>query len=173
MKFYSAEPGNKEFPIRAGSLPIFAKHYWEIRDFSKSTLEPPLGSGPYKVTDFEAGRYVVQERVKDYWGKDLPVNKGQDNFDVRRTTYYQDGDVIKLAIKSGDIDYNEERSSSGWAQDYDVPAVKKGWLKKESIPHKRPQGIQGYFLNTRRDLFKNPKIREALGYLYDLSLIHI
>ncbi|MFD2204491.1 extracellular solute-binding protein [Kiloniella antarctica] len=169
VKFYSAEPGNKEFPIRAGSLPIFAKHYWETRDFSKSTLEPPLGSGPYKVTDFEAGRYIVQERVKDYWGKDLPVNKGQDNFDVLRTTYYQDGDIIKLAIKSGDIDYNEERSSSGWAQDYNVPAVKKGWLKKESIPHKRPQGIQGYFLNTRRDLFKNPKVREALGYLYDFE----
>ncbi len=169
VKFYSAEPGNKEFPIRAGSLPIFAKHYWETRDFSKSTLEPPLGSGPYKVTDFEAGRYVVQERVKDYWGKDLPVNKGQDNFDALRTTYYHDSDVIKLAIKSGEIDYRNERSSSAWAQDYDVPAITKGWLKKESIPHKRPQGIQGYFLNTRRDIFKDPKVREALGYAYDFE----
>ncbi|WP_419903570.1 extracellular solute-binding protein [Kiloniella sp.] len=169
VKFYSAEPGNKEFPIRAGSLPIFAKHYWETRDFSKSTLEPPLGSGPYKVTDFEAGRYVVQERVKDYWGKDLPVNRGQDNFDTLRTTYYHDSDVIKLAIKSGEIDYRNERSSSAWAQDYDVPAIKKGWLKKESIPHQRPQGIQGFFYNTRRDLFKDPRVREAIGYVYDFE----
>ncbi|KLN62428.1 hypothetical protein WH96_02690 [Kiloniella spongiae] len=169
VKFTSGEPGNREFPIRAGSLPIFAKHYWENKDFSKSTLEPPLGSGPYKVTDFEAGRYVVQERVKDYWGKDLPVNKGQDNFDKIKTTYYHDDDVIKLAIKSGEIDYRNERSSSAWAQDYDVPAINKGWLKKESIPHKRPQGIQGFFYNTRRDIFKDPKVRKAIGYVYDFE----
>ncbi|WP_020590862.1 extracellular solute-binding protein [Kiloniella laminariae] len=169
VRFYSAEIGNREFPITAGSLPILAKHYWESRDFAKSTLEPPLQSGPYRIKDFEAGRYVIQERVKDYWGKDLPVNRGQDNFDSIRTTYYQDDDVIKLAIKSGEIDYRNERSSSAWAQDYDVPAIAKGWLKKESIPHKRPQGIQGFFLNTRREIFKDPKVREALGYVYDFE----
>ncbi len=169
IKFYSSEVENREFPIIAGGLPIFAEHYWKDRDFAKTTLEPPLSSGPYKVVDFEAGRYVIQERVKDYWGKDLPVKKGQDNFDLRRTTYYRDDDVIKLAIKSGEIDYHEERSSSAWAEDYDVPAITKGWLNKESIPHKRPQGLQGFYLNTRRGIFKDPKVREALGYAYDFE----
>ncbi len=169
VRFRFSEKNNRELPIIVGQIPVLPKHYWASRDFSKTTLKPPLGSGPYRVTSFEAGRYVVQERVKDYWGKDLPVNKGLYNFDRIRTVYYRDAVAIRLALKSGDIDFRQENQAKAWALDYDVAAVKKGWLNKERVPHQLPTGMQGFVFNTRRSLFQDPRVREALGYAFDFE----
>ncbi|HJO69882.1 MAG TPA: extracellular solute-binding protein, partial [Rhodospirillales bacterium] len=129
---------NRELPLIVGQLPILPKHYWEGRDFEKTTLEPPLGSGPYRIVDFDPGRNVIVERVENYWGKDLAVNRGRNNFDRIRYDYYRDPTVIRLALKAGQIDYREENQAKAWALDYDVPRVREGWLKLEEVPHQRP-----------------------------------
>ena len=108
VRFNFKEANNRELPMIMGQLPILPKHYWEGRDFSSTTLDPPLGSGPYRIKKFEAGQYIVQERVQDYWGKDLPVNVGLNNFDEIRTDYYRDPISIRLALKAGDIDFRAE-----------------------------------------------------------------
>lgn len=169
VKFSFKEKNNRELPLIIGQLPILPKHYWETRDFEKTTLEPPLGSGPYRIASFEAGRFVVQERVEDYWGKNLPVNQGINNFDRIRTTFYRDDTAIRLALRSGGIDYRAENQAKAWAVDYDVPAVEKGWLKKERVSHRMPTGMQGFVFNTRRVQFANPKVREALGFAFDFE----
>ena len=160
---------NPEMALIVGELPVLPKHYWENRDFSRTTLEPPLGSGPYKIVDFEPGRFTVIERVEDYWGKDLPVNRGQDNFDRMRQDYYRDQTVIREAIKAGDIDYYMENQAKAWAQDFDVEAVRKGWLVKEAIPHNRPAGMQAFVMNLRRTAFQNIDVRKALPYAFDFE----
>ena len=162
-----AEASNRELPLLVGQLPILPKHYWAGRDFDKTTLEPPLGSGPYRVKRFEAGRFVELERVADYWGRELPVNVGQNNFDLVRTDYFRDDTAIRLALKSGDLDLRLENQAKAWALDYDVPAVEKGWLKKERVEHRLPTGMQAFVLNTRREVFRDPKVREALTYAFD------
>jgi len=171
VKFTFSESGNRELPLIMGQLEILPKHYWEAegRDFEKTTLEPPLGSGPYRVADFEAGRHIVLERVEDYWGKDLAVNRGQDNFDRIRYDYYRDDTAIRLALKSGDIDFREENQAKAWALEYDVPAVREGWLNKVEIPHKRPTGMQAFVMNTRRPVFQDPRVRQALAYAFDFE----
>jgi microcin C transport system substrate-binding protein len=169
VKFTFSEKGNRELPLIVGQLPILPKHYWQGRDFERTTLEPPLGSGPYRITSFEPGRYIISERVKDYWGKDLPVNKGQDNFERIRYDYYRDDTVIRQALKAGAIDFREENQAKAWALDYDVPAVRKGWLKKEEIRHYSPTGMQAFVYNTRRELFKDWRVRKALSYAFDFE----
>lgn len=169
VRFKFKEVGNKELPLIAGQIPVLPKHYWESRDFTKTTLEPPLGSGPYRVTDFEAGRYIVQERVPDYWGAHLAVNRGRNNFDRIRTSFFRDATAIRLALKSGDIDYREENQAKAWAADYDVPAVAKGWLRKELFEHELPTGMQGFVMNTRREVFRDPRVRRALAYAFDFE----
>ncbi len=169
IKFSFSDKGNRELPLIVGQLPILPKHYWESRDFESTTLEPPLGSGPYRITDFEAGRYIVTERVADYWGKDLPVNVGQNNFDVIRYDYYRDDTVIRQALKAGEIDFRLENQAKAWALDYNVPAVERGWLRKEEIRHFSPTGMQAFVYNTRRELFSDPKVREALAYAFDFE----
>ena len=169
VKFHFNERNNRELPLIVGQIPILPKHYWQTRDFDKTTLEPPLGSGPYRVADFEAGRFVVQERVRDYWGKDLPVKRGIDNFDRIRTDFYRDETAIRLALKSGDIDFRSENQAKAWSVDYQVPAVEKGWLKQERVKHRMPTGMQGFVYNTRRSLFGDPTVREALSYAFDFE----
>lgn len=169
VKFTFAESLNRELPLIAGQLPVLPKHYWENRDFERSTLEPPLLSGPYKVARFEPGRYVVLERVEDYWGKDLAVNVGMNNFDRIRYDYFRDDTVIRQALKAGVIDFHLENQAKAWAADYDVPAVARGWLVKEELPHDRPTGMQAFVYNTRRPLFADPKVREALAYAFDFE----
>jgi microcin C transport system substrate-binding protein len=169
VRFVFNEAGNRELPLIAGEMPILSKAYWENRDFERSSLEPPLTSGPYKVSEFEAGRYVVVERVDDYWGKDLAVNVGQDNFDRIRYDYFRDDTVLRQALKAGVIDYRDENQAKAWALDYDVPAVRDGWLKKEAIEHHRPTGMQAFVFNTRRPVFSDPKVREALAYAFDFE----
>jgi len=169
VKFSFSERNNRELPMIVGQLPILPKHHWENKDFEKTTLDPPLGSGPYRVKDFEAGRFIVQERVKDYWGKSLAANKGLNNFDQIRIDFYRDATAIRLALKSGGIDFRRENQAKAWAVDYAVPAVEKGRLKMERINHSQPTGMQGFVFNTRRPIFSNPKVREALSYAFDFE----
>lgn len=169
VRFTFAEGDNRELPLIAGQLPVLPRHYWEGRDFDRTTLEPPLGSGPYRVTAFEPGRFVTVERVEDYWGKDLPVNRGQDNFDVIRTDYYRDDTVIREALKAGNIDYRLENQAKAWALDYDTPAVATGLLQKTEFEHERPTGLQGFVMNSRREIFSDPRVRRALAYAFDFE----
>ncbi len=169
VKFTFGETENRELPLIVGQIPILPKHYWETRDFSKTTLEPPLGSGPYRIKDFEPGRFIVQERVKDYWGVNLPVNVGLNNFDEIRTDFYRDDTVIRLALKSGDIDFRSENQAKAWASDYNVPAVEEGWLKREFVKHQQPTGMQAFVMNTRRPIFQDKLVRKALDYAFDFE----
>ena len=169
VRFNFSESGNRELPLIVGQLPILPRHYWETRDFDKTTLEPPLGSGPYRIVDFEAGRYIVVERVADYWGRDLPVNRGSDNFDRIRYDYYRDVTVLREALKAGDIDFREENQAKAWALDYDVDVVERGWLNKEEVRHQRPAGMQAFVMNSRREVFADRRVRRALAYAFDFD----
>ena len=169
VRFNFKESGNQELPLITGQLPVLPRHYWETRDFPATTLDPPLGSGPYRIQKFEAGRYIVQERVTDYWGAELPVRRGLNNFDSIRTGYFRDATPIRLALKAGDIDFRLENQSKAWADDYNVAAVEKGWLNKEMIRHQRPTGMQAFVMNTRRKLFKDPRVRLALAQAFDFE----
>jgi microcin C transport system substrate-binding protein len=169
VKFVFTEAGNRELPLIAGEMPVLPKHWWEGRDFERTTLEPPLSSGPYRVAQFEAGRYVVVERVPDYWGRSLSVNVGQDNFQRIRYDYFRDETVLRQALKAGVLDFRVENQAKAWALDYDTPAVRKGWLKKVEFPHMRPAGLQAFVFNTRRPIFADRKVREALNYAFDFE----
>ena len=169
IKFSFDERNNNELPVIMGQLPVLPLHYWKDRDFSATTLEPPLGSGPYRVTRFEPGRFVEAERVEDYWAKDLPIKRGQYNFDRIRYDYFRDTTVIREALKAGEIDYHRETSSKAWAQGYDVPAVREQRLRKEVIPNQIPRGMQAFVMNTRRELFKDVRVREAIALAFDFE----
>jgi len=169
VRFIFKESGNQELPLITGQLPVLPKNYWESRDFSATTLDPPLGSGPYRIQKFEAGRYIVQERVTDYWGADLPIRRGMNNFDIIRTEYFRDATPIRLALKAGDIDFRLENQSKAWADDYNVTVVDEGLLNKEMVPHRQPTGMQAFVMNTRRTLFQDPRVRQALGYAFDFE----
>jgi microcin C transport system substrate-binding protein len=160
---------NRELPLIVGQLPVLPKHYWEGRDFSRTTLEPPLGSGPYKVTDFEPGRFVEVQRVENYWGRDLAVNRGRNNFERMRYEYYRDPTVIREAVKAGNVDFYRENQAKAWAQDFDIPAVRNGWLKKELIPHHRPAGMQAFVMNLRRPVFQDIRVRKAIILAFDFE----
>jgi len=169
VKFTFSETGNRELPLIIGELAILPKHYWEGRDFEETTLEPPLGSGPYRIARFEAGRFLEFERVEDYWGRDLPVNRGAYNFDRIRYDYFRDDVIIREALKSGNLDYRDENQAKAWALDYDVPAVRRELLNKVAVPHQAPTGMQGFVMNTRRTVFQDPRVRRALAYAFDFE----
>ena len=167
---FNFKPGeNRELPLILGQLTVLPKHYWESRDFSKTTLEPPLGSGPYRIDKFEPGRSITYKRVEDWWGRDLPVNKGQYNFDVIRYDYYRDATIALEAFKAGEYDYRAENASKAWATAYKIPNVEKGLIKKEEIAHNRSSGMQAFVFNTRRDIFKDHRVREALSHAFDFN----
>lgn len=151
------------------SLPIFSKKYWQDRDFETSTLEAPLGSGPYKVSRFEQGRYIEFERIANYWGKDLPVNVGQNNFDRYRYEYFRDRQVAFEAFKNGILTFHQEFTSRNWATSYDFPAMRDGRVRRESIDSEMPVTAQGWRFNLRRDKFKDRRIREAIGLAFDFE----
>jgi microcin C transport system substrate-binding protein len=169
VRFTFREAGNRELPLIVGEMPVLPKHYWEGRDFERTTLEPPLASGPYRIAAFEAGRRVVVERVDDYWGAGLAVQAGQNNFDRIRYEYFRDETVIRQALKGGVIDFREENQAKAWALEYDVPAVRDGWLRKEEIAHENPTGMQAFVFNCRRPPFADPRVRQALGYAFDFE----
>src|SRR3546814_273315 len=154
VKFTFQGGENRELPLIMGQLPVLPKHWWESRDFTAATLEPLLGSGPYRIKSFEPGRFVEIERVKDYWGKDIPVRVGTDNFDTIRYEYFLDRNIIREALKAGQVDYFAENSAKEWATQYDIPAVEADILHKQRILNKSSGGMQAFFMNTRRDLFK-------------------
>ncbi|MEE8351281.1 MAG: extracellular solute-binding protein [Rhodospirillales bacterium] len=167
---FNFKPGeNRELPLILGQLTILPKHYWEKRDFNKTTLEPPLGSGPYKIDSFEPGRSITFKRVKSWWGENLPVNKGQYNFDSIRYDYYRDSTISLQAFKKGEYDYRAENSSKAWATAYDFKDVKTGLVKKREIRHNRSSGMQAFVFNTRRDKFKDKRVRQALAYAFDFE----
>ena len=168
---FSFKPGdNREMPLIMGEMPVLPRHYWQGRDFEKTTLERPLGSGPYRVAAFEPGRFVVYERVKDYWGANLGVRKGQNNFDVVRYDYYRDSTVALEAFKAGEYDLRMENEAKKWATGYeDWSALADGRGRKVAFPNSRPTGMQGFAYNIRRPLFQDPKVRQALAYAFDFE----
>jgi microcin C transport system substrate-binding protein len=169
VKFTFSNSENRELPLIVGQLPILPKHVWDGRDFSKTTLEPPIGSGPYKVKSFDAGRSITFSRVRNYWGATIPVEIGQHNFDEIRFDYYRDSTVALEAFKSGEYDFRQENSSKIWATGYASPAFKKGFYKKQNIRHQNPTGMQGFIFNTRKGFFKSPVLRKALAYAFDFE----
>lgn len=160
---------SRQLPLTVAGLPIFSKRYYTTYDFKQSTLTPPLSSGQFKVGRHAVGRYVEYERVNDYWGKDLPVLAGHYNFDTIRIEFFRDYQVAFEAFKKGDVEYQEEFSSKIWATEYNFPAVEDGRVVRAEFPDGRPSGAQGWFLNTRRDKFKDPRVRRALSYAFDFE----
>ncbi|ODS01659.1 hypothetical protein AUC69_05175 [Methyloceanibacter superfactus] len=176
VTFYFDSKGNRELPMIMGQLTILPKHYWtgkdakgEQRDPMKTTLEPPLGSGPYRIKEATPGRTVVYERVDDYWGKDLPVNKGQWNYDELRFDYYRDTTVAFESFKAGNLDYWQETSAKNWATAYDVPAVRDGYIKRQEVKIKRTQPMQAFVLNLRRPQFQDRRVRQALNLAFNFE----
>jgi microcin C transport system substrate-binding protein len=164
-----AEKRARDVPLYVASLPIFSKAYYATRPFDESTLDIPLGSGPYKAGKFEVNRYIEFERVRDWWGADLPVSRGMYNFDTVRYEYYRDRDVAFEGFTARSYLFREEFTSRVWATRYDFPAVRDGRVKRETLPDETPSGAQGWFINTRREKFGNPRVREALGYAFDFE----
>lgn len=166
-------PGeNREMPVILGQLQVLPKHYWETRDFESTTLEPPLGSGPYRISDVKPGQSITIERVKDYWGANIPAMVGTNNFDTMRYEYYRDRIVMLEALKAGDIDYRSENSSKLWATAYDVPAVKQGRLIQKEFEQHRGGGMQAFVMNTRKPVFSDVRVREAMTYLWDFEWVN-
>jgi microcin C transport system substrate-binding protein len=169
VKFTFRTGDNRELPSIVGEMPVLSKAYWSKIDFGKPLQEPPLGSGPYKIASFEMGRSITYQRNPNYWGKDLAVNRGRFNFDTMRYDYYRDPSIALEAFKAGQFDIRVENVSKNWAVGYDSPALSAGLIKKELIPNQVPQGMQGFAFNTRKALFQDPKVRDALTYLFDFE----
>ena len=169
IKFVFKPGVNRELPLILGDLVVLPQHYWESRDFDKTTLEPPLGSGPYKISRFDSGHFVEYERVADYWGAKIPVNVGRWNFATIRFNYFRDSNVATEAFKAGAYDLRLENASKTWATHYDIPPVRDGRVVKRTSPHNRPQGMQAFFYNSRRSIFADRTVRHALAYAFDFE----
>lgn len=171
VKFTFSHKDNSELPLILSQLTILPKHYWtaEGRDIGNTHLTAPLGSGPYKVGTVVAGRSIEYVRDPNYWGKDLPINKGKFNFDKQVIDYYKDNNVALEAFFAGEYDYRLENTAKLWHTSYDAPAVKDGRIVKEEVKHNRPAGMQGFLYNTRRPLFADAAVRKALSYAFDFE----
>lgn len=163
---------DRELPLILGLRPILKKAQWEGKDFTRSTLEAPIGSGPYVVAEFEPGRFVTYRKNPDWWGAELPFNRGQHNLDEIRYDYFGDGGVVFEAFKAGEITSWRETNPVKWDQQYDFPAVAAGDVVKSVIPHSRPSGIEGFVFNTRRPLFADWRVREALIAAFNFELVN-
>ncbi len=169
VKFTFDQAGNRELPQIMGQLVVLPKHYWADKDFAATTLDPPLGSGAYKVTKADVGRSISYERVKDYWAKDLPINKGRWNFDRISYEFYRDDTVALEAFKAGEFDVRAENSAKNWATAYDFPALKQGKVKKEVLHQERAEAMQAFILNTRQKKFSDPRVRRAFALAFDFE----
>lgn len=169
VEFRFRDGDNPELPLIIGQMPVLPEHYWQDRDFSRTTYERPVGSGPYRIGRIEAGRAITYERDENYWGKDLPVNRGRYNFDRIRYDYYRDGTVALEAFKGGAFDFRLENIAKSWATAYDIAAVRDGRIIREEFEHQNPAGMQGFVMNTRRWVFQDPKVRQALSYAFDFE----
>jgi len=159
----------RDLPTTVATLPIFSRAYYASHDFTKSTLDPPLGSGPYALTRFKPGEFVAYGRRVDYWAKDLPVNRGRYNFDEIRYEYFRERAAGFEALKAGILDLREEYTSRDWATAYDFPSRKEGKVKQLTLPDETPSGAQGFFFNLRREAFKDIRVRRAFGLAFDFE----
>lgn len=169
VKFIFREGVNPELPLILGQLPVVSQQYYTKNDFAKTSLDPPLGSGPYRVGEVNPGRSVSYIRVPDYWGRDIAVNKGRWNYDEIRYEYYRDETVLVEAFKAGDYDFRLENVSKVWATAYKGSNFDKGLIIKEELPNENPTGMQGWVFNTRREIFKDKRVRLALTYAFDFE----
>ena len=169
VRFHFSGPKNRELPLIMGELRILPKHYWQDKEFNATTLEPPLGSGPYRIKEIDAGRSITLERVADYWAKDVPSQRGRYNFGQIRFEYYRDPTVAFEAFKSGAYDFRAENSAKQWATAYDFPALRNGQVIKTTLDDENPAGMQGFVFNTRRAIFKDRRVRWALAHTFDFE----
>ncbi len=169
VRFNFRNGENRELPLIVGSISILPKHYWETRDFTKTTLEPPLGSGAYRIKSVDPGRNIVLERIRDYWAADHPTQVGFNNIDELRVEYFRDRTVSREAFKAGDLDIWIENTSKEWATGFDTPAVRDGMLIKGEFVNQRTWPIQGYIFNVRRPLFQDRRVRLALTQAFDFE----
>jgi microcin C transport system substrate-binding protein len=159
----------RDLPLTIAALPVLSKAYYAVNDFTKTSLDPPLGSGPYKIGSFKAGQYVSYARRPDYWGADLPVNKGRFNFDEVRIEYFKDRTAVVEALKAGVLDLHEEFTSRDWATAYNTKSVAEGRLIKEVLPDNTPSGAQGLYFNMRREKFQDIRVRKAFDLAFDFE----
>jgi microcin C transport system substrate-binding protein len=169
VKFTFNGDVNRELALIVGEFAVMPEHYWKDKDFSKSSLDIPLGSGPYKITKVNAGRNLLYQRVDNYWAKELAVNKGLYNFDHIQLDYYKDAVVLLEALKAGQYDVRVENYSKQWATGYTGTAIEQGWLKREQIAHENPTGMQCFMMNLRNPLFQDKRVRKALNYAFDFE----
>jgi len=169
IRFVFKRAGNPLLILRLGELPVLPQHYWKGRDFKATTYEPPLGSGPYRISRLVPGRSLVFERVQDWWGEKLPVNRGKYNFDRVEVEFYRDSNVAFEAFKAGEFDFYIEHQAKNWANGYRFPAIARGEVIRAEIPHQIPTQAQALFMNTRRATFAEQKVREALGLMFDFE----
>ena len=169
VRFVFKRAGNPLLILRLGELPVLPQHYWQDRDFKATTYEPPLGSGPYRITKVSPGRSLTFERVKDWWGTQLPVNRGKYNFDRVEVEFYRDSHVAFEAFKAGEFDIYIEQQAKNWASGYRFPALARGEVIKAEIPHQIPTQTQALFMNTRRSVFSDVRAREAMGLMFDFE----
>ena len=169
VKFNFKGTTNLELPLIVGQLPVLPKHYWEDKNFEETSMDIPVGSGPYKIKNFDPGRSITYELNPNYWAKDIPIKKGTENFGTILYEYYKDRSIEREAFKSGDIDFFNENTSKDWATGYDIPATKNGLIRKQLIENENPQGMQGFVFNTRKKIFKDKRVRKALSYAFDFE----
>jgi len=169
VKFHFNGEINRELPQIVGEMNVLSKAYWSAREFEKSTLEPPMGSGPYRIKAVDPGRSITYERVADYWGKDVPVNRGRFNIDTIRIDYYRDDTIALEAFKAAQVDLRGENSAKNWATGYDFPAAQAGLVKREEFKTENPAGMQAFVFNTRRAKFSDRRVRQALAYAFDFE----
>jgi microcin C transport system substrate-binding protein len=169
VKFTFSGKPNPELPLILGDLTILPKHYWESRDFSKASLDPPLGSGPYRIFDVKPGRSITLKRVNNYWGRYHPAKVGFDNIDIIRIDYFRDRTVAREAFKGGNLDLWIENSAKEWATAFNIPPVRDGHIIKKDFPHQRTAGMQGFIFNIRKSLFRDRQVRKALNLAWDFE----
>jgi microcin C transport system substrate-binding protein len=169
VRFTFAEGSDRELALIMGLMPILPEHWWQGRKFDETRLEPMPGSGPYRIAAVDPGRTIVYRRVEDWWGRDLPINRGRFNFDEVRYDYYRDENVAIEAFKAGAYDFRRELDPTRWATAYDGPALADGRIRMEVLPHSRPEPLRALIYNTRRPLFADRRVREALGYALDFE----
>ncbi|MGJ0454983.1 MAG: extracellular solute-binding protein [Methylocystis sp.] len=164
--------GDRELPLILAIMPVLPKHATDVERFSEATLAKPVGSGPYVIADAQVGARLLLRRNKDYWGADLPSQRGFYNFDEIDIQYFRDGNSLFEAFKAGLLDYRDETSTTRWASGYDFPALTDGRVVKETLKNENPKGMEGFVFNTRRPLFKDIRLREALGMMFDFEWVN-
>jgi microcin C transport system substrate-binding protein len=169
VKFTFKEATNRELPMIVGELPVLSKTWWATRNFEGQLLEAPLGSGPYRLDGFEAGRFVMVRRAENYWGRNLPKRRGMHNFETMRYEFFRDATVALEAFKGGQYDIRLENQALAWATRYEGPGLERGLYMKTELPTRSVSGMQGFVFNMRREIFKDVRVREALGYAFDFE----